>query len=252
VWNNADGNVRPGITHHVLESAAMEREVGYNVYLPPGYETGELRYPVLYFLHGMGGNENSDGPGFCGYVSKLIESGEVPPVICVFPNGGASGYRDHPETKIMVETMIIKELIPLIDSTYRTRANRDSRMIAGYSMGSGGSARLALVYPELFCPTAGWGLSFTGRNVDQPLRDEFKPEALNRTGDRVRILMIIGLEDPGLAGYGPALAALTAAKYSFTYRTLENVPHNLGLYYKLTGEQVVRFLMEDIAPPSGP
>ncbi len=62
--------------------------------------------------------------------------------------------------------------------------------------------------------------------------------------------MIIGLNDPGLAGYGPTLKALTDAKYPFTYRTLENVGHNLGLYYELTGDDMVRFLMLGVAPPS--
>lgn len=250
VWNNPGGPARPGITHHVLKSPSMEREVGYNVYLPPGYESGSLRYPVIYFLHGAGGNENSDGPGFARFVVKLIQAKEISPVICVFPNGGMSSYRDHPETKIMVETMIIKELVPLVDATYRTRPERGSRVIAGYSMGAGGAARLALVYPELFSAAGGWGLSFTGRSTDTPLPPEFKPEALNRTKDRVRLLMIIGLNDPGLAGYGPTLKALTDAKYPFTYRTLENVGHNLGLYYELTGDDMVRFLMQGVAPPS--
>jgi enterochelin esterase-like enzyme len=252
VWNNADGKERPGITHHVLNSRAMEREVGYNVYLPPGYADNNLRYPVLYFLHGSGGTENSDGPGFSGFVAKLIASGEIPPIICVFPNGGLSGYRDHAEDKIMVETMIIKELIPLIDASYRTRPSRDSRLIAGYSMGSAGSARLALTYPELFCAVGGWGGPLTGRRIEEPLAPGLDPASLAKIEHRPRILMIIGTDDPGLAGYGRTVRLLSEAGYEFTYRTLAGVKHNLGRYYALTGEDMVRFLLQGIAPPSAP
>lgn len=250
VWNNADGQRRPGISHHVLRSKAMEREVGYNVYLPPGYDSHSRRYPVIYFLHGAGGNENSDGPGFSRILAKLVEAKQVVPAICVFPNGGLSSYRDIPEGKIMVESMLIRELIPHIDRSYRTRPTRESRMIAGYSMGSAGGMRLALKHPELFSAAGGWGASFTGRNTETPLAPEFHPEALRRSPLRVRLLMIIGHDDPGLRGYGPALAALTEAKYPFTYRTLEGVAHNLGRYYELTGEDMVRFLLAGVAPPS--
>ncbi len=251
IWNNIPAQPHPLVSHHALDSQAMARAVGYTLYLPPGYAAEDARrYPVIYFLHGMGGDENADGPGFAGIVDRLVKAGAVPPVICVFPNGGRSGYRDNPEDKVMVETMIIRELIPFIDSAYRTRADRDSRLIAGYSMGAAGSARLALVYPELFSATAGWGFSFTGRNPDGPFAPEFSPEALKRTDDRVRILMIIGHDDPYRPGFAGALKVLNDAKYPFTYRTLENVGHNLGLYYRLTGEQVVRFLMEGVAPPS--
>ena len=101
-WNNPDGPAVPGVEHGVLRSKAMGREVGYNVYLPPGYKDGKERYPVLYFLHGAGGSENSDAGGFSGLVRKEIEAKTIPPAICVFPNGGMSGYADRPEGKIMV------------------------------------------------------------------------------------------------------------------------------------------------------
>lgn len=252
VWNNADGRARPNITHHVLASAAMARDVGYNVYLPPGYAESTLRYPVIYFLHGAGGNENSDGPGFTAILTRLLQSGQVVPAVCVFPNGGMSSYRDQAEGNVRVETMIIRELIPLIDRTYRTRAERNSRSIAGYSMGSSGAVRLALVYPDLFSAAGGWGGSFIGRNPQAPLAPEFSTAALTRSPHRVRLLMVIGLDDPGLAAHAPAIAALTAAKYPFTYRTLEGVAHNLGRYYELAGEDMVRFLLHGAAAPAAP
>ena len=67
-----------------------------------------------------------------------------------------SGYRDGPEQKIIGETLIIKELLPLVDKSYRTIATRDGRAICGFSMGGGGSIRLALSHPDLFSAAA-WG-----------------------------------------------------------------------------------------------
>jgi S-formylglutathione hydrolase FrmB len=69
----------------------------------------------------------------------------------VIPNGGKrSEYRDWPEQHVLAETMIIKELIPLVDSRYRMQAAPLGRAIEGMSMGGNGSLKLALKYPELF------------------------------------------------------------------------------------------------------
>src|SRR5438128_11412693 len=103
-WNNPDGPRAPGLEHGSFRSPSMEVEVGYNVWLPPGYAEGQRRYPVIYFLHGAGGNENSDGGGFSAMIARAIEAKQMPPVLCVFPNGGMSGYADHPDEKVMGET----------------------------------------------------------------------------------------------------------------------------------------------------
>src|SRR4051812_1614914 len=138
----------------------MDRDIGYSLYLPPEYAKSEARYPVIYFLHGAGGNENSDAGGFSGAVDRAIRARVMPPAICVFPNGGLSGYRDRPGTRVLVETFIITELLPEIDARYRTRASRSGRALAGFSMGGGGAVRLAMKYPELFCAAGSWGGAF--------------------------------------------------------------------------------------------
>src|SRR5215510_10467968 len=81
-----------------------------------------------------------------------IRSGKLPPMILVLPNGGKSTmYKDSYDGKYMGETNIIRELIPHIDSTYRTIAAREGRCIEGFSMGGRGSTRLAMKYPDMFC-----------------------------------------------------------------------------------------------------
>jgi len=128
------------ITHHTFYSHLFEHELGYNIYLPDGYETGDERYPVFYHLHGWTGDEST-------------EIRTMHPVCCsrnaitVFPN--SSPVIENREF-LPVEEMLIHELIPLIDSLYRTQADRDGRGLSGFSMGGGAALFYALRHPELF------------------------------------------------------------------------------------------------------
>ncbi|MEZ6128689.1 MAG: alpha/beta hydrolase-fold protein [Planctomycetaceae bacterium] len=165
-WVNADIAQMKGLAHYVLNSKLMGHDVGYVVWTPPEYEQDkQTRYPVVYFLHGAGGSEKSDSAGFSSRVSAAIRSGKFPAAICVFPNGGMSGYRND------VELMITDELIPLIDRSYRTIPAAESRVVCGFSMGGAGSVHLSLRHPNLFCAAGSWGgaLSFRGRADESPL-----------------------------------------------------------------------------------
>jgi enterochelin esterase-like enzyme len=146
------GSLPTGVTHHTFFSKALGRAVGYCVYLPPGYGAEPAqRYPVIYNLHGAGGNELhsfSDARA----LHEGITSGRWAPMLLVLPNGGThTFYKDSADGKLPSETLIIRELIPHIDATYRTLAARAGRAIEGFSMGGRGATRLALKYPELFC-----------------------------------------------------------------------------------------------------
>lgn len=94
-WNDPKDFNIPGLRHGVIESTAMKRSVGYNIYLPPQYENEPTRrFPVVFFLHGAGGTESSDA-GLAYTVHAEVKAGTIPPVIYIFPNGGkTSGYRD--------------------------------------------------------------------------------------------------------------------------------------------------------------
>lgn len=140
-----------GVTHHTFRSGSMKREVGYCIYLPPGYATDtERRYPVIYHLHGAGGNETRSVYS-ASVLHEGIVAGKLPEVVMVFPNGGRSTmYLDSGDGRFMAETMMIKELIPHIDATYRTIADRKARCIEGFSMGGRGSTNLAMKHPQLW------------------------------------------------------------------------------------------------------
>jgi endo-1,4-beta-xylanase len=139
------------VTHHTFRSASMKRNVGYCLYLPPGYEKDtQRRYPVIYHLHGAGGNETRSVYS-ASVLHEGILAGKLPEMIMVFPNGGRSTmYQDSGDGRFMAETMMTKELIPHIDATYRTIADRQARCIEGFSMGGRGSTHLAMRFPELF------------------------------------------------------------------------------------------------------
>ena len=141
----------PNLFYRTFESKTAGQPVSYLIYLPPDYETAkDRRYPVVYWLHGIGGSQQGV-PIMAGRLTKAIEDGKSPPMIVVYVNGMIrSGYVDTANGKWPVETVTIKELIPHIDVTYRTIATREGRCVEGFSMGGSGAAKWGFKYPELF------------------------------------------------------------------------------------------------------
>lgn len=129
-----------------FESETLGRSWAYSIYLPDGYEGSNLEYPVIYLLHGSGGDETSWNEGIA-VIDRLIEDGTIPPTIAVAPASGRSWWTDSIEP---FETATVQDLIPEIDSSYRTVESREGRGIAGFSMGGYGALRYALVYPDVF------------------------------------------------------------------------------------------------------
>src|SRR4030095_7594109 len=130
----------------------------YRLYLPPDYETsGTRRYPVIYFLHGA--SVDSKRPIVAGYVARIdaaIRSGVMPPVIVVIPQGlNQNRWIDSRDGSKPMESIIIKNLIPHIDATYRTIASREGRAIEGHSMGGFGALHNGFNNPDLFAAVTG-------------------------------------------------------------------------------------------------
>lgn len=149
-WNNT-GTPPQGITHSTYHSYLMNVDIGYNVYLPPNYNSSTDRYPVVYSLNAMGGNEGSNCSNYSGVLKDGITGNQFPPIIVIFVNGrGNTFYSDSKDGKIKCESSIINELIPHVDSTYRTKADRTQRAVEGVSMGGFGSLLLGFKHPDLF------------------------------------------------------------------------------------------------------
>lgn len=142
------------ITLRGMESKTLAANYPYTIYLPDGYKSGLLTYPVLYLLHGNGGSENSwivQGR-IQPTADTLIKEGLIPPIIIVMPGHGTTWWVDG--NKEPAETVLIKELIPYIDANFRTINARDGRMIAGLSAGGYGTVNAVFKYPELFASSA--------------------------------------------------------------------------------------------------
>ena len=141
----------PQISYHTFISQSADAEVSYHLYTPKVYaEDPQRRFPVVYWLHGSGGGLQGIFP-LTRYVDAAIDAGQVPPFLVVFVNGLPLGmYVDWKDGSAPIESIIMNELIPHIDATYRTIAGREGRLLDGFSMGGYGAARLGFKYPETF------------------------------------------------------------------------------------------------------
>jgi len=150
-WTDPNKSEPAGTKYRTFHSRSIGGEVSYLLYLPPGYEEDpQRRYPVIYWLHGLGGNQRT-GAFFASLLDGAIRAGDTPPAIAVLVNGMRdSMYCDSRDGSTPVAKVIVDDLVPHIDRTYRTIADRRARAIEGYSMGGFGAARLGFGHPELF------------------------------------------------------------------------------------------------------
>lgn len=174
------------------ESLSLEPVLGrvpkrrMSVYTPPGYEKSDVSYPVLYLLHGMGGDEEAwlTLGRTAQILDNLIAQGKAKPMIVVMPNGNAaldgapgetpSGFT--PPTTRLPHTMdgtyetAFVDIVNFVDNTYRTVPERKSRAVAGLSMGGFHSLNISALYPELFGAVGLFSAAISPRdNVDAPL-----------------------------------------------------------------------------------
>lgn len=137
-----------------MPSHALGRNWDHIIYLPPGYENQNRKYPVLFLLHGnFGAPADFVDPGDIeGTANALIAAGKMAPAIIAMPDGGQSWYLDCGDLRM--EDAILNEFIPFIEGSVRAIATRAARGIGGISMGGYGALRLAIRYPELFSALA--------------------------------------------------------------------------------------------------
>ena len=152
----------PGLEHKTFKSKSMGIDVGYCIYLPSEYaKQPDKKFPVVYYLHGGRPGSEIKSIRMAAFFHKYIESGQVKPMIYVFVNGGPVSHYNYPEKENgLGEDIFIKELIPHIDSTYRTVASKKGRGIEGFSQGGRGTARIMFKHPHLFCSASPGGGGF--------------------------------------------------------------------------------------------
>jgi putative tributyrin esterase len=128
-----------------VQSAALGKEMKYRVLVPEGYDASLERYPVLYLLHGLGGN-------YADWTtrSNVAEYSRTLPLIIVMPDGGNQWYTNADDGSARVEDYMTTDLPADVVKKYRTINSRYGRAIAGLSMGGYGALKLALKRPAAF------------------------------------------------------------------------------------------------------
>ena len=171
----------PGVQYRTFSSAAAGTTVSFHIYLPPAYANEpNRRFPVLYWLHGSGDPIGAI-PQVTGYFASGMAQGLIPPMIVVIPNGmNYSMWCNSKNGLVPMETVVLNDLVPHVDATFRTIAQRSGRIVDGFSMGGAGSGRFGFRRPDLFA-----GVSMLGAG---PLQVDFLEEPLGgSTSEQLRL-----------------------------------------------------------------
>lgn len=150
-----------------------------NVYTPPGYD-GERRYPVLYLLHGIGGDEGEwirfAQPDML--LENLIANGKAQPMLLVMPNGRAQkddrpvgNVMQHAPAFAVFEKDLLNDVMPAVAARYRVRSGREQSAIAGLSMGGGQALNFGLGNPDRFAWVGGFSSAPNTRPPGELLKD---------------------------------------------------------------------------------
>jgi enterochelin esterase-like enzyme len=175
------------------------------VYLPPGY-SADRKYPVLYLLHGLGGNEHDWTDWIRAHVilDNLILAGKAVPMIVVFPNGRARPDDRSPENQFTPDNVaafakfepdLFNFLIPAVEKHYSTLTDAAHRALAGLSMGGGQTFNFGLTHLDTF---AWLGAFSAAPNTRDPAELVTDPDSLR---SRLRLLYISCGNKDGLINF---------------------------------------------------
>ena len=135
-----------------LSSKILGRGVPFCAVLPPSYDAHtEQRFPVLYWLHGLGENERSfAGVGGLALLDGLRSQQQLGEFLLITPDAGRSFYLNSRDGRTRYEDFFIREFVPAMERRFRIEADRATRGISGLSMGGFGALHFGLKYPETF------------------------------------------------------------------------------------------------------
>jgi enterochelin esterase-like enzyme len=249
------------VKHSTFHSEANRADVGYAIYLPPGYDDAantQTRYPVVYWLHGGRPGSEAKAVNMAAFIDRRMRSGEVPPMIYVFPNGGRLSHYDHGDSK---GEQAFLELIRHVDQTYRTIADRSGRAVEGFSQGGRGAARYMFQHTNLFCSAAPMGGGHQHeQRIDQNAgveSDTVKIDpawnntwelarrfAADKTHPPLRIIVVVGSTDMNFEANQQWHAHLDSLGIAHEFVVVEGVPHSATQVYERSGAQVMQFHAE--------
>jgi len=194
------------------------------VYTPPGY-TSDAKYPVLYLLHGIGGDEEEWHQHGSPQVilDNLIADKKAVPMIVVFPNGRAQP-NDRAEGNVYAaapafanfEQDLLVDLIPAVQQKYSVNTNREARALAGLSMGGGQSLNFGLAHLDTFAWIGGFSSAPNTKPPEELVPDPAKAAAM------LKLLWISCGDQDGLINF---------SQRTHVYLKENNVPHIWQLDY---------------------
>ena len=231
-------------------SQILGRAVPYCILLPPGYDADKTRrFPILYFLHGLGDNEQMFlHSGGWDLVQDLWESKQLGEYLIVTPAGGESFFIDSSDGRTRYEDFLVREFLPFIEGRYRVRAGRAFRGVAGISMGGFGALHLAFHHPELFSSVSSHSAAVMeklpaiavgnspengrlnifgnvfGSPPDRAFWDRASPLTLARTADLAHLAIYFDCGAQDDYGFNAGAAALDRALEA------RHVPHEFHIY----------------------
>jgi endo-1,4-beta-xylanase len=247
-WVDPDRREPADTKYQTFFSRTIQRNVSYLIYLPPDYaSTPQQRYPVIYWLHSRGGRQSEGAATFVPGLDAAIRSGRVPATIAVLLNGMLSSrWIDSPDGMRPVESVIIHDLIPYIDSTYRTIPTRGARAVEGYSMGGFGAAHLGFKFPEIFGVVSMLSANLSDEGSDQEFLRATSPwNLVARNADSIRgrtlVRIFVGDQDPRAELNQKYDRLLQNLHIEHEFMVLPGIGHNEEMLYKKLGERAFSF-----------
>lgn len=258
-----------GFRHATFTSPSLKQSVGYGIWLPEDYdrpEAAQRRYPVVFYLHGGRPGNELKSVKLLTSMKRIAEAAALPPVIYVFVNGGPVSHYNLPDRPAAQGAdVFIQELIPHIDQTYRTVADRGGRGLEGFSQGGRGTARLMFRYPELFCSASpGGGGHATEKRISES--DGYENPSLRfGPGDNtwdlasayaerrredprtpaLKILVHVGEEGFNYQNNLEWMAHLESLGIPFEKVIVPGVGHSAAEIYQRRGQRIMAFHVEN-------
>lgn len=203
------------------------------VYTPPGYAK-DTKYPVLYLLHGIGGDENEWPRGGAPDVvlDNLYADKKAVPMIVVLPNGRASkdvtaksGFGQQGPAFAAFEKDLLTDLVPFVEKTYAVKADRESRAVAGLSMGGGQALNFGLNNLDTFAWVGGFSSAPNTRRPADLIRDPAE------AAKRLRLLYVACGDRDSLFKISQGVhAMLDERKVPHVYRVIPGGGHDFRVW----------------------
>ena len=255
--NKSPANATKEVRHATFRSPSMGVEVGYCIYLPAQYAANKKkRFPVVYYLHGGRPGSEIKSVKLVPWIHEAMKAGKVAPALYVFVNGGPVSHYNMGKKDQMGEDVFIKELIPHMDTTYRTIPGREGRGLEGFSQGGRGTARIMFRHPHLFVSAApgGGGHATEKRISEEGGRESDKlifAEGYN-TWDLARkyarnpkpklnILVHVGNKGFNYQNNLEWMEHLKQLKIPFEHLIIPDAPHSATKIYEKKGLEIMRF-----------